>query len=164
MNTLQRMKTRSRKGVAAVEAAVCIPLLVLLVFGSIEITQGIFLEYNAHSCIYELGKTALKGKATGDEIKAQADSLVPAWGFQNYEIDIEVLPRTVNADSVEPADTLLFEIDQSDTESVTGFEDVPRGTLLRMNLSADRPPSRTNFFGDLLGQRVIVECVFVKEQ
>lgn len=44
---------RSRKGLATVELAVCLPVLVVLVFGFIEATNVIFLKQRLTSAAYE---------------------------------------------------------------------------------------------------------------
>jgi Flp pilus assembly protein TadG len=52
-----RIKSRtcrdSRRGVAAVEFAVCLPVLVLLVFGAIEASSFIFLKQSLNVAAYE---------------------------------------------------------------------------------------------------------------
>ena len=52
-----RIKSRTcrdcRRGVAAVEFAVCLPMLVLLVFGAIEASSFIFLKQSLNVAAYE---------------------------------------------------------------------------------------------------------------
>ena len=48
-----RRRTRRRKGVAAVEFAVCLPVIVLLVFGAIEASSFIFLKQSLNVAAYE---------------------------------------------------------------------------------------------------------------
>jgi Flp pilus assembly protein TadG len=51
-NSLQA-KRSNRRGVAAVEFAVCLPVLVLLVFGAIEASSFIFLKQSLNVAAYE---------------------------------------------------------------------------------------------------------------
>ncbi len=51
---------RARRGVAAVEFAVCLPVIVLLVFGSIEASSFIFLKQSLHVAAYEAARTATR--------------------------------------------------------------------------------------------------------
>ena len=131
-------KTRIRNGVAAVEAAVCLPLLAVIFVGSLEVSGGIFQEYNAQATAFELSKVALARTNTCDEVQALAAQIMPQHGFANYSITIDVEPRTANVDSVETPPTTTFSIPQTG-ETTTGLEELPRGTLLRLTLVADRP-------------------------
>ena len=157
-----RRISQSRSGVAAVEAAICLPVLALIIFGAVEISAGIFQEYNAQSCAYELSKVALEAKTDCTDVQTLAASLIPQFGFENYDITIEVIPRTVNTASVDPPLITLFTIPS--TGSVTsGLDELPRGTLLQLTLSADRPDTVTNFFRATLGEQISTQCVFCKE-
>ena len=157
-----KSKFQFRRGVAAVEAAICLPILAVIVFGAVEVSGGVFQEYNAQSCVYELGKTALAPQKSCNDVKVLADQMLPQWGFTKYVIDIAVIARTVNSGSVEAPAVTAFRIKEGET-APDGLEDVPRGTMLRMTLRADRPTSVTDFYSATLGTQVSSECVFVKE-
>lgn len=45
-----------RKGAAAIEAAVTLPLLLILVFGSIELSNAVFLKQSLNMAAYEAAK------------------------------------------------------------------------------------------------------------
>lgn len=53
---LQRAGSRSRYGTAATELAVAMPLLITLVFGSIEIANAVFLRQSLNMAAYEAAK------------------------------------------------------------------------------------------------------------
>ena len=56
-----RRTTRSnRRGIAAVELAVCLPVIVLLVFGSIEASSFIFLKQSLNVSAYEGIREAIR--------------------------------------------------------------------------------------------------------
>ena len=66
-----------RAGIAVVEFAVCLPILVLVVFGSIEACNAIYLKQAATASAYEAvrvatgtGGTLAAGQLRGDEILA----------------------------------------------------------------------------------------------
>lgn len=50
----------TRRGVAAVEIAVCLPVLMLLVFGSIEASSFIFLKQSLNVAAYEAVRTSVR--------------------------------------------------------------------------------------------------------
>ncbi|WP_081613867.1 TadE/TadG family type IV pilus assembly protein [Rhodopirellula sallentina] len=57
----------SRRGAAAVEFAVCLPILMLLVFGSIEASCMIFLKQTLNVAAYEASRVAIRdGQSTAD--------------------------------------------------------------------------------------------------
>ncbi|WP_083904703.1 TadE/TadG family type IV pilus assembly protein [Rhodopirellula sp. SWK7] len=60
-------RRRNRRGAAAVEFAVCLPVLVLLVFGSIEASCMIFLKQTLSVAAYEATRVAIRdGRANAD--------------------------------------------------------------------------------------------------
>ncbi len=152
-----------RTGVAAVEAAVCLPLLALIFFGSLEVTGGIFQEYNAQATTFELSKVALTRLKTCDDVQDLAAEILPQLGFTNYSMVIDVEPRTVNSDSVGTTTATTFSIPSSG-KTTKGLEDLPRGTLLRMTLTAERPSiAGLGFSKTFLSNEITADCVFVKE-
>ncbi|HBJ35885.1 MAG TPA: hypothetical protein DDZ51_14275 [Planctomycetaceae bacterium] len=61
---------RKRRGLAAVEFAICLPVLALLVFGSIEATAFIFLKQSLHVAAYEGVRSG--SRITGSQAEATA--------------------------------------------------------------------------------------------
>lgn len=159
------MKTnrKRREGVAAVEAACCLPILVIIILSAIEISGGLFQEYNLQVCAFELSKTALQSEATCDEVQELAVRLLPQFGFENYSVEIEAEPRTVNQDSVEAPAVTQFDVPQSGP-TTPGLHEIPRGTLLRLTIVADRPPVSGVAILSHLRQQVDADCVFVRER
>ena len=156
-------RRKIRKGVAAVEAAVCLPVLALIFFGALEVSGGIYQEYNAQASTFELSKVALSKFTTCDDIQDFAESLLPQQGFNTYSIAIVVEPRTVNSDSVESPLVTNFVIPISGS-TTDGLDELPRGTLLRLTLTADRPSvGRLGFARNFLSAQITSDCVFVKE-
>jgi Flp pilus assembly protein TadG len=155
--------SQKHSGVAAVEAAFCLPLLVFIFFGSLEISGGIFQEYNAQAAAFELSKVALTRLKTCDDVQALATQILPQQEFTSYSITIAVEPRTVNGDSVQTPSITLFSIPQSGP-TTPGFEELPRGTLLRLTLTVERPPiGGMGLTRNFLDQQIVSDCVFVKE-
>ena len=160
----QKLKTLGpRRGVAAVEAAVCLPILVLVMLGALEVSAGIFQEYNAQSCAYELSKVALRPGSSCTDVQQVAEQIMPQFDFATYSIQIDVTPRTANASTVDPPQITSFSIPQSGT-APAGLEDTPRGTLLRLTVTAARPSiTGRGFTRSFLDGEISSDCVFVKE-
>ncbi len=67
-----RARSSSRRAAAAVETALLMPLLVLLAFGSIELSNMVFLKQSLSIAAYEGARMATRPGAT----KAQADTRI----------------------------------------------------------------------------------------
>lgn len=158
-----KRRSQRRCGSAAVEAAVCFPVIFLIIIASIEVCGGMFQNYDAHAAAFELTKKALVRTTTSDDLQAEAATLLPQLGFDTYSVRIDVLDRTVNADSVEPTSHSTFLIPQTGV-ATPGFEELPRGTVLRLTLTVDRPavPGR-GMIRKYLDGEIHSDCVFVKE-
>lgn len=155
-------KQRSRTAVAAVEAAVCLPIVVVIFLGSVEFSSGIFQEYNVQAATYEISKVALRAKSTSEDVQVSANEILPALGIEQFDITIAVEPRTANVDSVESPTVSNFVIPSSGTPT-GGLEELPRGTLLRLTVVAQRPQGGLNMFTSYLTSTIRTDCVFVKE-
>lgn len=89
---------RNRRGVAAVEFAVCLPVLVLLVFGSIEASSFIFLKQSLNVAAYEGIREAVRldgDNASGD---ARAINILNSRGVNDFSVsfpsgETSTLPR-----------------------------------------------------------------------
>lgn len=157
------MYKKRRDGVAAVEAALCLPMISLIMFGAIEISGGIFQEYNAQAAAFELAKVALTSQSTCDDVQDMASQIMPQLGFDTYDISIVTESRTTNSDSVAPPTITNFTIPKTGA-TTAGLDEVPRGTLLKLTLTATRPQTPgLPGLSDFMGTQIDAECVFVKE-
>lgn len=73
--TLSRPRPR-RRGVAATEFAVCLPIIVLLVLGTIEACSMIFLKQTLAIAAYEGARTAIIPGATKAQVEAACNQLL----------------------------------------------------------------------------------------
>lgn len=65
-----------RSGVAAVELAVCLPILLLLFVGMIEACTMIFLKQSLSIAAYEGMHTALQAEKTAADVEAACDAIL----------------------------------------------------------------------------------------
>lgn len=89
---------RNRQGVAAVEFAICVPVLALLVFGSIEATAFIFLKQSLHVAAYESARTGCRVDATQAEATNRATAILTSRDVRGATInfvtgDVASVPR-----------------------------------------------------------------------
>ncbi len=65
-----------RRGVAAAEFAVCLPVIVLLVLGMIETCSMVFLKQSLSVAAYEGAHTAVRPGATSADVRATCESIL----------------------------------------------------------------------------------------
>ena len=82
----RRRRAGNRKAVAAVEFAVCLPVLVLLVFGSIEASSFIFLKQSLSVASYEGAREAAKSNSTDADAVARAEAILNSRGVNDFEV------------------------------------------------------------------------------
>lgn len=76
MTPVRVSHTSRRRGVAAVEFAVCLPVLVLVIIGSIEACTMVFLKESLTVAAYEGSRTALKPGATSSDVIARCEEVL----------------------------------------------------------------------------------------
>lgn len=76
-----------RRGVAAVEFAVCLPIIVLLVMGSIEASSFIFLKQSLSVAAYEGAREAIRTGSASQDADARARSILTARQVQEFNIN-----------------------------------------------------------------------------
>ncbi|QDT13305.1 TadE/TadG family type IV pilus assembly protein [Stieleria marina] len=88
-NSLQhsrKSKSKRRRGVAAAEFAVCLPVLVLLVFGSIEASSFIFLKQSLNVAAYEGIREAIRKGSTDGDATDRAENILVARNVQGFAV------------------------------------------------------------------------------
>jgi hypothetical protein len=76
-----------RRGVAAVEFAVCLPLLVLLIFGSIEASSMIFLKQTLNVAAYEATRDAIRDGQSNSDAALRAEQILQARRVIGFAVD-----------------------------------------------------------------------------
>lgn len=84
--TNRRRRRPRRKGVAAVEFAVCLPVIVLLVFGSIEASSFIFLKQSLSVAAYEGAREAVRSKASNASATTRAEDVLSARTVNDFQV------------------------------------------------------------------------------
>ena len=93
---------------ATVELAVCLPVLVLIVFGSIQATNLIYLQHAATSAAYEGMLELAKPNATNDSVEARIQQVLEA--RELTETEIRLAPDGINISQAPPGDTVTIEV------------------------------------------------------
>ena len=80
------LRRRARTAVAAVEFAVCMPIITLLVLGSIEATSMIFLRQSLQTAAYEATRSACQANGSDAAARASAQAILDSRLIRNYQI------------------------------------------------------------------------------
>lgn len=80
---------RDDRGVAVTELALTLPLLVLIVLGTIEICSMIFLQQTLRICAYEGARVALVPGANINNVRAAIEQLVEDRNINSVSITID---------------------------------------------------------------------------
>lgn len=90
-------KRERRGGVATVEMAVCLPVLVLITFAAIETANVVFLKQALSASAYEAARVATQDGATKLKALDRAQQVLDARNIQNYSVQFS--PNSVNTNT-----------------------------------------------------------------
>ena len=79
---------RCRLGSAAIELAVCLPVIAVVTFGAIEMANGVYLKQAAYEAAYEAARVATTGTGNSTTAESRATDVLTARGVANYSITI----------------------------------------------------------------------------
>lgn len=125
-----KLKT-NRRGAALIEFALCLPVMVLLVYGSIELNSSIFMKQTLTSAAHEGALAGMKQNATGQEVEDKIALILDARGVEGYQI--QLITDGVDFDALESGDP--FSIRVSTTKS-NQFIDLSQVSI---QVSSQRP-------------------------
>ncbi len=80
---------RKRKGAAAVECAFCIPVVILLMFGTLETCSGIFLKESLTVAAFEGARVGVRRRATSAAVIEQVEAILQIREVTNADITVE---------------------------------------------------------------------------
>ena len=100
-----KIRNRNRrggpKGAAAVEAALCIPAVIILMFGTLETCSSIFLSESLKIVAYEGARVGVRRGATAERVSARCQEILTA--RQVTGATITVVPTDFSElDALEP--------------------------------------------------------------
>lgn len=97
MSPAKRPLRCQHRGVATVELAVCLPMLCLLVFGSIQASNLIYLKHAITSAAYEGTLELTRADADPDSVEARVEQVLSMHEIINYSIEISPTGRTFDS-------------------------------------------------------------------
>ncbi|MCU0718937.1 MAG: pilus assembly protein [Pirellula sp.] len=135
----KRIQTRPcngawRRGAAAVEAAIVLPVVVFVVFGSIELANGVFMKQSLAIAAYEGAREASRPGGTQAQAKSRIREVLSNKGVDN--------------------ETVTF------TPEITA--DTPRGTKIYVKVSAPVSTDSINPCKLLINRKLEQSVVMVR--
>lgn len=87
--TTYHSRSRSRRGgVAAVELAVCLPAIVVIVFAAIESCSMIFVTQALHAATYEGAREAIQRSSVNADVVARTQQILDGHGVVGATISL----------------------------------------------------------------------------
>lgn len=86
--SLRQRRHRPRRAMAVTELAVCLPVVTLIIFSSIEACSMIFLQQSLDVACYEASRVALVPKAQNANVKYQAELILTSRGVNGSQVSV----------------------------------------------------------------------------
>ena len=114
-----------RRAAAVTELAVCLPMLTLVVFGSIQACNLIYLKHGCVTAAYEGTLELAKSNASSDSILTRAQQVLSARGID--AATIRILPTGVEIAATSPGTPFTIEVTAPvpSNMSLSGFFPLP---------------------------------------
>ena len=125
----------SRRAAATIEFAVCLPIIVLIVFGGIQASSMLFLKQTLVQAAFESVKTAVKVDGSAARAEATARAVTDGRNLQGVSV-------TVNPNNI---------------------ENTPRGSIIEVTVTAPGDNNSLFPFSPFAGKNVTATAVMVKE-
>ena len=112
MKNFKRTRTRkseNRRGVAAVEFALVVPILFLLFFAALEFTRVAMIRHTADNAVYEACRVGIIPGATRDEVRQRAIDVLSTIGVSDVTVSVE--PDSIDRNTDEIRVSVQIELD-----------------------------------------------------
>jgi Flp pilus assembly protein TadG len=78
-----------RKGIATLELALCLPLLLILFLGTVDCCSMIYLKQSMSLAVYEGSRVAQQEGATAEEVASACEDLLSSRGVQRVSVSTQ---------------------------------------------------------------------------
>jgi hypothetical protein len=93
--TMAQSRKKSKRGVAVVELAVTLPVILLIAFATIEICSGYYLRQTLKISAYQGCRMGITPAGSGELVRSQCELLLKERGVKNYTIALSKEPETL---------------------------------------------------------------------
>jgi Flp pilus assembly protein TadG len=106
-----RRMGRQRRGATLVEFAICLPVLLVMVLGSVELCRLNMLRHGATQAAYEAARRGMVPGATAAQVRTTASDLLNALMVSGYTVDIS--PSTISQTTPQVTVTITVPLAQN---------------------------------------------------
>lgn len=105
---IRRRSPRSRRrGTATVELAVCLPVLTLLVFGSMQACDMIYLKHSLMTAAYEGSLEVARPDSSSSNVQGRVEQVMEIRGVEGGSCDID---SSKAIESLAPGDVVTLQV------------------------------------------------------
>lgn len=119
---LNSKNSRSRTGAAVMEMAICLPVLVFLVWGTIELTGSMFLKQTLTSAAHEGAMTGMRLNATEADVRERVALILKS--RELTDCSVVVSPSGNAFDEMSSGDTFFVSISKGNQNSFINISSV----------------------------------------
>lgn len=127
------VRVGGRRAAAATELAVCLPVLTLVVFGSIQACNLIYLKHGCITAAYEGTLELAKRNATTASITRRAEQVLTARGVRAATIRLLPAGSEISDAAAGTPFTIEVSADVRSNMSLSGFFPLPRTVTGRIS-------------------------------
>lgn len=118
-NPESERQASDRRGIAAMEFAVCLPILLVLIVGTIEACSMVYLKQTLTVAAYEGIRASVKANATTADVTAACNQILTARKVRNATIS--VLPSDFDRQPAQTWITVRVETTGGDNSVISGW-------------------------------------------
>lgn len=123
-----------RSGAVVTEFAICLPILLLFFFGSLEFARVNMIRQSVDNAAYEACRRGIVPGATAESCRDEALVVLNSISVENAEIDIE--PTTIDEDTTDVTVTITVPINDNSWVAPFFFSD--KSVSSTLSLSRER--------------------------
>jgi Flp pilus assembly protein TadG len=137
--TRHRRRRDERGGTAVVEAALCIPIIIILMLGTLEVCAGIFLAESLTVCAYEAARAGVRRRSTAEDVRERA------------------------LEALADRNVTLLDADESITITPNDFSELNALDEIRVTITAPTAGNSLYIFDTFVNRNVTASCSMVRE-
>ena len=81
-----KLFVRDRKGVAAIEAAIVIPIIMSIMLAAVDYGSVFYVQHTMNTVANDVSRSLALGHMTADQAKTAAESRLPTWGSAVFTV------------------------------------------------------------------------------
>ena len=139
----RKRRAVARRAAAAVEAAICFPLIVLLMMGTLEICAGIYLKESVSICAFEGCRVGVRRRATREMV---LDRINEALADRQVVLPMDASGETQGIEVIPEDFSTLRELD-----------------TITVRITAPTQGNSLYIFDSLVNRNVVSQCTMVRE-